>query len=159
MIFASNYGSFSQITRGCVWVCSVNETKRKWRPPTLRSCAAVWKSFAFDVRLNLVTNCTTSVHSSTKLTWENVPALVQCWTTICDDGPALYLACFDWWYLGHTHETRYLESMLVWRWSNVVNGGPMLNQHWFNILYLLGSHIRWTCSFNVGSLSTVLGQH
>ena len=40
------------------------------------------------------------------------------------------------------HETlpadQDVESMLVYRWSSVVDGGPTVNQHWFNVFCLLG---------------------
>ena len=39
-------------------------------------------------------------------------------------------------------QTQDVESMLVWRWSSVVDGGPTLNQSWFKVLCLLGSW--WT---------------
>ena len=38
----------------------------------------------------------------------------------------------------NTQQTQGVESMLVSRWSNVVDGGPTLDQPWFNVLCLLG---------------------
>ena len=35
--------------------------------------------------------------------------------------------------------TRDVESISVWRWSSVVDGGPTLKQRWFGVAYLLGS--------------------
>ena len=37
-----------------------------------------------------------------------------------------------------TQQTQDVETMLVQRWSNVVDGGAALNQHCFNLLCLLG---------------------
>ena len=34
--------------------------------------------------------------------------------------------------------TEDTESMLAKRWSNVVEGGLTVNQHWFNVMCLLG---------------------
>ena len=36
-----------------------------------------------------------------------------------------------------SQQTQDLDSMLAQRWSNVVDGEPTLNQHWFNVL------VRW----------------
>ena len=38
-----------------------------------------------------------------------------------------------------TQQTQHLQPMLVYCWSSVVNAVPTVNQHWFNVLYLLGS--------------------
>ena len=35
--------------------------------------------------------------------------------------------------------TRHVESILVWRWSSVVDGEPTLGQRWFGVACLLGS--------------------
>ena len=40
-------------------------------------------------------------------------------------------------WLNNTQQTQNVESMLVYRWSSVVDGVPALNQHWFNALCLL----------------------
>ena len=40
-----------------------------------------------------------------------------------------------------TQQTRDIEAMLGQCWADVVDGGPTLNQHWFNVSCLLG-----TCS-------------
>ena len=36
-------------------------------------------------------------------------------------------------------QTRLVESILVWRWSSVVDGEPTLGQRWFGVACLLGS--------------------
>ena len=46
-----------------------------------------------------------------------------------------------------SQQTQDVESMLVWCWSNVVDGGPTSNEHWFNALCLLG-YIMWCRSKN-----------
>ena len=35
-------------------------------------------------------------------------------------------------------QTQDIESMLVYRWNTVYDAEPMLNQHWLNVLCLLG---------------------
>ena len=40
-----------------------------------------------------------------------------------------------------SQQTQDVESMLVYCWSNVVDGGPTLNQYWFNVLCLLGYRV------------------
>ena len=35
-------------------------------------------------------------------------------------------------------QTPDIEQMLVQCWADVVDGGPTLNQHWFNVSCLLG---------------------
>ena len=37
-----------------------------------------------------------------------------------------------------TQQTRDAELMLVQFWARVEHDGPTLNQHWFNVSYLLG---------------------
>ena len=54
----------------------------------------------------------------------------------------------------HSQRTQDVESMFVWRWSSVVDGGPTLNQHWFNVLCLLG----WVFCPNSGPTSQTLSQ-
>ena len=43
-----------------------------------------------------------------------------------------------WRYIASSQQTQDVESMLVLRWSSVVDGGPLLNQHWLNVSCLLG---------------------
>ena len=38
-----------------------------------------------------------------------------------------------------TQQTQDVESMLVSRWYGVANLGPRLNQHWYNVLCMLGT--------------------
>ena len=38
----------------------------------------------------------------------------------------------------HTKKTRDIEPMLSQCWADVVESGPTLNQHWFNVSCLLG---------------------
>ena len=64
-----------------------------------------------------------------------------------------------------SQQTQDVESMLVLRWSGVVDGGPTSNQHWFNVLCLLGY---WFISLITGPdyirflhcfISTLRGHH
>ena len=41
------------------------------------------------------------------------------------------------------HQTRDVEPVLVWCWASVVDGGPIINQHWLNVSCLLGFHLYW----------------
>ena len=40
-----------------------------------------------------------------------------------------------------SQQTQYDESMLVWDWPTIYDAGPTLNQHWFNVLFLLLCYI------------------
>ena len=39
----------------------------------------------------------------------------------------------------HTQQTQYVEPMLVYCWFTVYDAEPTINQHWPNVLCLLGS--------------------
>ena len=41
-------------------------------------------------------------------------------------------------YLLATQQTQNVQAMSVYRWSIVYDAGPTLNQHWLNVLRLLG---------------------
>ena len=57
-------------------------------------------------------------------------------TNVYDAGPALdENPCF---LVYASQQTRYIEPMLGQCWSDVVDGGPILAQHWFNVTCLLG---------------------
>ena len=44
-----------------------------------------------------------------------------------------------------TLQTRDIEPLLVQCWSNVVDGGPTLNQQWLNVSCLLGKQVSPMC--------------
>ena len=51
-----------------------------------------------------------------------------------------------------TQQTRYINPLLVQCWTSVVDGGPTMDQHWFDVSCLLGSESETLtqCCFNVG---------
>ena len=53
-------------------------------------------------------------------------------------------------------QTQDVESMFVWRWSSVVDGGPTVNQHWFTVLCLLEGCEDPTTGFPIGPMSQVV---
>ena len=59
-----------------------------------------------------------------------------------------------------TQQTRYSNPLLVQCWASVVDGGPTLDQHWFDVSCLLGSESKTLiqCCFNVGPSFAAPGQ-
>ena len=47
-------------------------------------------------------------------------------------------------HVGASQQAQDVELMLVWRWSTVYDSGPMVNQHWFNVLCTTGADIKLT---------------
>ena len=46
-----------------------------------------------------------------------------------------------------SHHTQYVEPMLIYCWSNVVDAEPTLNQHWFKVSCLTSYYVQsglWT---------------
>ena len=84
-----------------------------------------------------------------------------CCLVINGEGPSTKTGEFSHW-------IQDVESILVYRWSSVVDGEPTLDQNWFNVLCLLGWWAQGylskdkalnQCCFNVGPVSQTIGQH
>ena len=74
--------------------------------------------------------------STLKQRWNNINATwYVCLMCSAIDGPSLQ--SFRNRKVPADTRVQDVESMLVLCWSNVVDGGPTVNQHWYNILCLL----------------------
>ena len=54
--------------------------------------------------------------------------------------PTIIATLAEWTLCICCDQTQNAESMSGWRWSTVYDVGTTSNQHWFNVLCLLGSH-------------------
>ena len=105
----------------------------------------------------------TNIWQTLRVCWEHgvgkQGTLAQCrliWAMIAD-GPTLDRNKAS---VKTSPQTRDVDPMLVYSWLDVVDGGPTLGQHWFNVSCLLVCHVNaqqthafTQCWFNAGPLS------